>query len=58
MRDSIILAIVVLWVWAIAAWVTHVVVCIKAANWLFLLAGALAAPVGIVHGTGIWFGVW
>lgn len=42
----------------IAAWGTHVIVCIKTASWLFLIAGAIAAPVGIVHGVGIWFGAW
>lgn len=42
----------------VAAWLTHVVVCIKTASWLFLIAGAIAVPVGMVHGVGIWFGVW
>jgi len=58
MRDSIILAIVVIWVWAIAALVTHVIICIKTASWLFLIAGAIAPPIGIIHGTGVWFGAW
>jgi hypothetical protein len=39
-----------------AAWITHVVVCLKTASWGFLLAGAIIFPVGIVHGIGIWFG--
>lgn len=43
---------------AIAAWITHVVVCIKTASWLFLIAGAIFAPVGVIHGVGVWFGVW
>lgn len=43
---------------SIAAWGTHVIVCIKTGSWLFLLAGAIAAPVGVVHGVGIWFGAW
>lgn len=42
----------------IAAWGTHVIVCIKTSAWLFLLAGAIAAPVGVIHGVGIWFGAW
>lgn len=42
--------------WVICAWFTHVVVCLKAASWGFLLAGAIFFPVGCVHGTGIWFG--
>lgn len=44
--------------WVIAAWFTHVAVCIKAASWGLLIAGALIFPVGCVHGTGIWFGVF
>lgn len=40
------------------AWMTHVITCIQKEDWLFLIAGAIAAPVGIVHGIGIWFGAW
>lgn len=43
-------------VWAAAAWITHVVVCLKTAAWGFLIAGAILAPIGMIHGTGIWFG--
>jgi hypothetical protein len=43
-------------VWAVASWLTHVVVCIKAGSWGFLIAGAIFAPIGMIHGTGIWFG--
>lgn len=42
----------------LAAWVTHVVICIKTASWLFLIAGALLAPIGVVHGIGVWFGIF
>lgn len=41
-----------------AAWLTHVIVCLKTASWGFLVAGALFFPVGIVHGIGTWFGVF
>ncbi|RVT97911.1 hypothetical protein EOD42_08970 [Rhodovarius crocodyli] len=41
-----------------AAWLTHVIACIKAASWLFLIAGGICAPVAVVHGVGIWFGAW
>lgn len=44
--------------WAFGAWITHVIVCIKASAWLFLVAGAIMAPIAVIHGTGIWFGVW
>lgn len=49
---------VVMLVWGLAAWITHIVVCFKAASWLLLIAGAIAFPVAWVHGTGIWFGWW
>lgn len=42
----------------LAAWITHVVICIKTASWGFLIAGAIAFPVAWVHGIGYWFGVW
>jgi predicted membrane channel-forming protein YqfA (hemolysin III family) len=44
--------------WVVLAWFTHVVVSLKTASWGFLLAGAIFFPVGCVHGTGIWFGVF
>ena len=42
--------------WILAAWVTHIVVCLKAASWGFLIAGAIFVPIAWIHGTGIWFG--
>ena len=42
--------------WVVLAWLTHVVVSIKTASWLLLIAGAIVFPVGCVHGTGVWFG--
>lgn len=42
----------------IAAWLTHVIVCLLAGSWGFLVAGALFFPIAIVHGFGIWLGVW
>lgn len=44
--------------WMIAAWITHVVVCLKAASWGFLIAGAIFFPVAVIHGTGYWFGIF
>lgn len=43
---------------AIPAWITHVVVCLSAGKWGFLIAGAIAFPIAVVHGWGIWFGWW
>lgn len=43
---------------AFAAWVTHIVVCLKTASFGFLIAGALLPPIGVIHGYGIWLGLW
>lgn len=42
----------------LAAWITHIIVCLKTASWGFLVAGALFFPIAIIHGAGIWFGVF
>lgn len=39
-----------------AAWFTHVVTCIQTEAYIFLIAGAVCFPIGIVHGFMIWFG--
>ncbi len=39
-----------------AAWITHVFTCLSDDRWGFLIAGAIMAPIAIVHGIGIWFG--
>lgn len=44
--------------WVVLAWFTHVVVSIQSASWLLLIAGAIVFPVGCVHGTGVWFGIF
>ena len=44
--------------WALASWITHIVVCIKAGAWGFLIAGAIVIPIAWIHGTGVWLGVW
>ena len=41
-----------------ASWLTHVSTCFLDESWGFLIAGALMFPVAIVHGFGVWFGVW
>jgi len=45
----------VLIVACVAAWLTHVITCISAAAWGFMIAGAIFFPVAIVHGIYIWF---
>ena len=42
-------------IWFMAAWLTHLIVCFSDGAWGFLIAGALAFPVAWVHGTWIWF---
>ena len=49
---------IVITVSTIPAWFTHVFVTIQAEQWIFLLAGAIFAPIGVIHGYGVWFGVW
>lgn len=40
------------------AWFTHLYVCFTAGRWGFLIAGALFFPIAIIHGIGVWFGIW
>ncbi len=42
----------------VAAWVTHVYVCIQASAWILLAFGCIVAPVGIIHGVGVWLGAF
>lgn len=39
-----------------AAWLTHVITCLAAGLWGYLIAGAILFPIGIIHGVMIWFG--
>lgn len=43
---------------SIAAWITHVIICIKSASWVLLAFGCIVAPIGVIHGIGSWFGVF
>ena len=45
-------------VFIISAWITHVVVCLKTDSWGFLIAGAIMFPVAVIHGFGVWLGIW
>ena len=54
MEENIFGGLAVLWL--IASWLTHIVVCLQAGKWGFLLAGAIVFPIAWIHGTGIWFG--
>lgn len=52
------LFVVVMFLLSFAAWVTHIITCLSDGKWGFLIAGAIAFPIAVVHGVGIWFGVW
>lgn len=55
---GIIAALVISGLVCVAAWLTHIFSCLSNGEWGFLIAGALAFPIAIVHGIGIWFGFW
>lgn len=55
MEDLIVPALVF---WVAASWLTHVIVCIKAASWALLFIGAIIFPIAWVHGTGVWIGIF
>ncbi len=48
---------VILIVGSIVAWMTHIIHCLMYAKYMLLIAGAIIAPVGVIHGIGLWFGV-
>lgn len=52
------LSLIALYIASAAAWVTHVIVCIKASAWILLAFGCIVAPVGVVHGWGVWLGLF
>ena len=52
------LGVIALIAWVALSWLTHVVVCLKTASWGFLVAGSIFFPVAVIHGTGLWFGVF
>lgn len=43
---------------SIAGWGCHVVHRLHTQEWFALIAGALAAPIGVIDGWGIWFHWW
>ena len=40
------------------AWFTHLYACFSDDRWGFLIAGAIMFPIAIIHGIGIWIGLW
>lgn len=51
-------SVLAIWGSVLGGWLTHVIVCIAAGKWGFLIAGALFFPIGIIHGLGVWIGAW
>ena len=43
---------------SVISWFVHVITCLGAGLWGFLIAGALVFPIGIIHGFGIMLGIW
>jgi len=57
MKEFGVLSIFLLILTSGAAWFTHIIHCLLTAKYILLVAGALIAPVGVIHGIGLWFGV-
>lgn len=55
---GLLLTVLTLLLGSAAAWITHVIVCIKASAWILLLFGCIVAPVGVIHGIGVWLGIF
>lgn len=47
-----------IWIMCVIAWFTHVIYCLSTWAIGFLIAGAFFFPIGIIHGIGLWFGVF
>ena len=41
-----------------AAWLTHFIDTINDGEWILFIAGLVIPPIGILHGIGLWFGVF
>lgn len=41
-----------------AGWIQHLYTCIIEATYVLLVAGAIFAPIGTLHGWGIWMGIF
>lgn len=54
----LLLTVLTLLLGSAAAWITHVIACIQHAAWVLLAFGCVVAPVGVVHGVGVWLGVF
>lgn len=55
---AIVAAVIALIATCLAAFVTHIIICIKTSQWLLLIAGAILPFIGVLHGAMSWFGAW
>ncbi len=42
----------------VGGWLQHLYTCFNLEKWGFLIAGAIVPPIGVIHGWGIWLGLW
>ncbi|MCW0236717.1 MAG: hypothetical protein OJJ21_24190 [Ferrovibrio sp.] len=52
------IAAVIVFGLSFAGWVQHLYTCFTQNEWGFLIAGAIFFPIGVIHGWGIWLGIW
>jgi hypothetical protein len=55
---TLIATALIVFIGGFAAWLTHIVNCFQDGEWGFLLVGALFFPLAVIHGIGIWLGLW
>lgn len=42
----------------IACWINHLIICLRNDDLVFLIVGAIIAPVAVIHGLGGFLGLW
>jgi len=58
-RDDILPISIIAFVMSMfASWSTAIIVSLKRGDWLLGIVDLIIPPIGVVHGYGIWFGVW
>jgi hypothetical protein len=55
---TLITTALIIFIGGFAAWLTHIINCFQDGEWGFLLVGALFFPLAVIHGIGIWLGLW
>lgn len=52
------LTVIFVSIMSLAAFLTHVIKCILLEKFVLLLVGVIAPPVGVLHGVGLWLGLF